>query len=75
VIVTPVVDPITRDIEATISEMEHYHDQFTESKKKLKALKKFVKLKIKAELKQSGNNNLCLLKFRKPFLRNNNLTV
>jgi hypothetical protein len=60
VTVTPVVDPITRDNEATIAEMDHYHDQFTESKKKLKTLKKFVKLKIKAELKlkQSPNNNL-----------------
>ncbi len=51
--VMPVVDPITRHIEATIAEMEHYHDQFTESKKKLKALNKFVKLKIKAELKET----------------------
>ena len=26
--VAPVVDPITRDIEATIAEMEHYHGLF-----------------------------------------------
>jgi hypothetical protein len=56
--VAPVVDPITRDIEATIAEMEHYHGLFLESKQKLKQLKKFVKQRIKAELNGTKINNL-----------------
>jgi hypothetical protein len=56
--VAPVVDPITRDIEENIADMEHYHGLFLESKQKLKQLKKFVKQRIKAELNGTKINNL-----------------
>ena len=53
--VVPVVDPIVAEIELTIAEMEHYQEMFSESKKKLKQLKKLVKHKLKEEIVAVNN--------------------
>ncbi len=58
VTVTPVEDPIQLDIDTAIAEMEHYGELYNGATQRLKQLKKLVKQRIRAELKQPEMKNL-----------------
>ena len=49
-VVDPLAEHLSSEIEITIGEMEHYQEQFNTAKKHLKELKKMVKHRVKAEL-------------------------